>query len=234
VSIDGPGPRGRRDRPAKPALSRSGIVAAAVGLMRAEGLRRVTMRRLARELDTGAASLYVYVRNTAELHAAVLDERLSTVDLSPVAAAGDWRDRLIRVLLSYAGVLFDNPGLAATALATRPHGPGYQRLLEAVLTLLDEGGMPRDRSAWLLDLLLQYATATAAEHADTGDGADAAALDAARRSLADSAHPRLVAAGTELFAGTPAQRMDWAFRVLINGAANTPLPTVDDPEGTSS
>ena len=44
--------------------------------MQAEGLDRVTMRRLAQELDTGAASLYVYVRNTAELHAAMLEELL--------------------------------------------------------------------------------------------------------------------------------------------------------------
>jgi len=38
------------------------------------------------ELDTGAASLYVYVRNTAELHAAMLDELLGQVDLGPVTA----------------------------------------------------------------------------------------------------------------------------------------------------
>ena len=64
----------RRERPAKPALTREGIVAAAVGIMQAEGLDRVTMRRLAQELDTGPASLYVYLRNTAELHAAMLEE----------------------------------------------------------------------------------------------------------------------------------------------------------------
>src|ERR1022692_1858482 len=58
-------PVSRRERPAKSALTREGIVAAAVGVMQAEGLDRVTMRRLAQELDTGAASLYVYVRNTA-------------------------------------------------------------------------------------------------------------------------------------------------------------------------
>ena len=85
----------RRERPAKPALTRAGIVAAALAVMRAEGLDRVTMRRLAAELDTGAASLYVYVRNTAELHAAMLEELLGQIDLSPVTAAGDWRERLI-------------------------------------------------------------------------------------------------------------------------------------------
>jgi AcrR family transcriptional regulator len=85
----------RRERPAKPALTRAGIVSAAMSVMRAEGLDRVTMRRLAAELDTGAASLYVYVRNTAELHAAMLEELLSQIDLSPPAASGDWQERLI-------------------------------------------------------------------------------------------------------------------------------------------
>ncbi|MCC2277675.1 TetR/AcrR family transcriptional regulator, partial [Streptomyces sp. ET3-23] len=37
-------PRSRRERPAKPALTRDGIVTAAVEIMRAEGLRKVTMR----------------------------------------------------------------------------------------------------------------------------------------------------------------------------------------------
>src|SRR3954447_15977529 len=118
-------PRSRRERPAKPALTRDGIVTTAVELVRAEGLGRVTMRRLAQELDTGAASLYVYVRNTAELHAAVLDELLGAVDLSSVTASGDWRDRLERVLTSYADVLFAYPGLAQSAMVSRPSGERY-------------------------------------------------------------------------------------------------------------
>src|ERR1700742_4061584 len=85
-------PRSRRQRPSKPALTRPGIVAAAVEIMGAEGLAKVTARRLAQDLDTGPASLYVYFRNTAELHAAILDELLGTVPAPP--AAGDWRERL--------------------------------------------------------------------------------------------------------------------------------------------
>jgi len=55
-------PSSRRERPAKPALSRAGIIATAVRLVRTEGLDRITMRRLAQELDMGPASLYVYLR----------------------------------------------------------------------------------------------------------------------------------------------------------------------------
>jgi AcrR family transcriptional regulator len=129
--------------------------------MRAEGLEKVTMRRLAQELDTGPASLYVYVASTAELHAAVLDELLGEVDLDP--AGGDWRERLAGVLTSCTEVLFEHPGLARSALTARPSGEHYLRLLERLLALLDEGGVPPVQAAWGADVLLQFATATAAE-----------------------------------------------------------------------
>ena len=163
-------PISRRERPAKPALTRERIVATAVAVMRAEGLEKVTMRRLAQELDTGAASLYVYVSNTAELHAAVLDQLLGEVDLDP--AAGDWRERLVGVLASYTDVLFEQPGLARSALTGRPSGEHYLLLLEKLLALLDEGGVPPAQASWGVDVLLQVANATAAEHATRRQSSD--------------------------------------------------------------
>ena len=104
-----------------------------VKVMQAEGLDRVTMRRLAQELDTGPASLYVYLRNTGELHAAMLEQLLGQVDLSPVTGPGDWRDRLIKILWSYTEVLMGQPGLAQSVLVTRPSGSAYLSLAEGIL-----------------------------------------------------------------------------------------------------
>jgi AcrR family transcriptional regulator len=199
----------RRERPAKPALTRPGIVAAALTVMRAEGLDRVTMRRIAAELDTGAASLYVYVRNTAELHAAMLEELLGQIDLSPVSAAGDWQDRLIEILTSYTAILFEHPGLAQSALVTRPNGPAYLGLVEAILALLEAGRISRDRASWGMDLLLHVATATAVEH-----GTRERAIDARDEEDAVAAALR----------DAPADRLDWGFRVLISGIIHTPRP----------
>jgi AcrR family transcriptional regulator len=211
--------RSRRERPAKPALTRPGIIATAVDVLRAESLERVTMRRLAEELDTGPASLYVYVRNTAELHAAVLDELLGPIDLGPAEAAGDWRDRLVQVLMSYAEVLFAFPGLARSAPVARPSGDRYLDLLEALLSLMREGGVPAERAAWGVDLLLQFATATAAEHADRDDeSADRHAL----RDASTETHPHIAALSTELLSGTGPERLTWGFNVLINGMTQTP------------
>ena len=224
-------PRSRRERPAKPALTRAGIVAAAVAIMRAEGLQKVTMRRLAQELDTGAASLYVYVRNAAELHAAVLDELLGTVELPP--AGGDWRGRLEQVLTSYTAVLLEHPGLAQSALVARPSGEHYLNLIEALLALLDEGGVPAGQAAWGVDLLLQYATATAAEHA-TRDGAGDArsewdALTRALHGASPQTHPHTAALADQLLSGEPRARLSWGFRMLLNGILHTPVPATPEP-----
>lgn len=218
-------PRSRRERPAKPALTYEGIVATAVGLMRSEGLSRVTMRRLAHELDTGAASLYVYVANTAELHAAILEELLGGVDLSPVGAKGDWRTRIVAVLTSYTSLLFEQPGLASSALVTRPSGKNYLALLEALLALLDEGGVPGAQAAWGVDVLLQVGTATAAEQSARNRTVDAEAehevLTAALRDATPATHPRIASLADELVSGTPEARLAWIFQMLVNGVLHT-------------
>jgi AcrR family transcriptional regulator len=224
-------PRSRRERPAKPALTRAGIVATAVELMRAEGLERVTMRRLAQELDTGPASLYVYVRNTAELHAAVLDELLGAVDLAPAGAVGDWRERLVHVLTSYIEVLFEHPALARSALVARPSGTHYLDLVEAVLALLSEGGVAPAQAARAVDLLLQFATSTAAEQStrnqDIGAQDDWDALTATLRDVSPERHPHIAALGTELLAGTGRERLAWGFQALISGILAAPVPESD-------
>ncbi|SEP38465.1 TetR/AcrR family transcriptional regulator [Amycolatopsis saalfeldensis] len=226
MSPRNPAPRSRRDRPAKPALTYEGIVATAVRLMKAEGLHRVTMRRLAQELDTGAASLYVYVANTAELHAAILEDLLGTVDLRPVRGKGAWQDRLVAVLHSYTRVLFEHPALAASAMVARPSGPNYLALVEAILALLNEGGAPDAQAAWGLDVLLQVATATAAEQSARHENASATdehrALVAELREAPAKKYPRIAALSGELVAGPPQARLEWVFRAVVNGTLGTP------------
>lgn len=219
-------PSSRRDRPAKPALTREGIVHVAVDILRSEGLAKVTMRRLALELDTGPASLYVYVRNTAELHAAVLDELLGAVDLTE-NTSDTWQQRLEHVLTTYTEVLFVHPGLAQSALVARPSGQHYLALIERLLALLREGDVPADQAAWGIDLLLQYATSTAAEHSTQGTStntkADWETLALAVRNADARTQPNIAAHAEHLLAGEPRVRLSWGFRSLINGIANTPI-----------
>ncbi|GAB2856177.1 TetR/AcrR family transcriptional regulator C-terminal domain-containing protein [Actinoallomurus bryophytorum] len=213
-------PRSRRERPAKPALTRQGIIDAALAILREEGLSKVTMRRIAATLDTGPSSLYVYVSNTEDLHAQILDVLLGTVTVS-ARGAGPWRDRLKALLNAYRDVLFEHPEIARMALSTQPSGPNYMALAEAILALLAEGGVTGRAAAWGLDLLLLVPTAAAVEH--TGprsaaqEAADLSALADQIRATDPARYPHITALGDELVSGDGASRSDWAFNVLVDG-----------------
>ena len=86
-------PRSRRDRPAKPALSRDAIVDAALAIVREEGIDALSMRRVAQALDTGPASLYVYVANRDALWELLFDAALATVATEPTDPER-WREQL--------------------------------------------------------------------------------------------------------------------------------------------
>jgi AcrR family transcriptional regulator len=213
----------RRERPAKPALTREGIVAAALRIMAKDGLSKVTMRRVAATLDTGAASLYVYVRNTEDLHAQILDVLLDSV---PRPTDGDWRERLTDLLSSYVRVLLDHHEIARMTMTTHPSGPNYLALVNTMLGLLSEGGVPDRESAWAVDLLLAFATATAVEHGTPEPSgtatADFAGLAVESAVVNDDLYPHIARLGAELLSGAGEERFRWGLDVLINGALHTP------------
>jgi AcrR family transcriptional regulator len=219
-----PQPQGRRERPAKPALTREGIIAAAVAILEQEGIGKVTMRRIAASLDTGPASLYVYVRNTDDLHAQVLDSLLGR--MTPIASRGTWRQRLHEELAEYSRALFEYPEIARMTQITHPTGPNYFALVESILGLLDEGGTPDDVAAWGIDLLLASVTATAVEHgAQTSENDQSQALSDLATNIAivpGDTYPRIVRLGDEMLTGTGIERFHWGLDVLINGILATP------------
>lgn len=215
-----PSPRSRRERPAKPALTRQGIVDAALVILREEGLKKVTMRRIAAALDTGPASLYVYVRDTEDLHAQILDALLDPADWTP-PKDGTWRDRLKALLTNYAEILVAHPEISRMALSTQPNGPNYMALAEAILDLLGEGGVPDRAAAWGVDLLLLYPTAVAVEHSSrkspTQRADDLADLTEQIVAVDAGRYPNIARLGGELTSGDGLTRSDWSFDVLLDG-----------------
>jgi AcrR family transcriptional regulator len=219
-----PQPQSRRERPAKPTLSREGIINAALTMLEREGLGKVTMRRIAIALDTGPASLYVYVRNTDDLHAQILDSLLA--QMAPIPSHGSWRQRLHDQLAEYSRILFEYPEIARMTQTTHPTGPHYLSLVESILALLDEGGAPDDVAAWGIDLLLASVTATAVEHGtEKSENEYTDSLSDLAASIAivpGETYPRIVRLGDEMLSGTGIERFHWGLDVLINGILGTP------------
>jgi AcrR family transcriptional regulator len=205
-------------RPAKPPLGRAEIVEAAARVSEAEGIDRVTMRRIAAELSTGAASLYVYVRNTEDLHAAVLDHLLAGVRAS--RPRGDFRARVRSTLLKYAAILLQRPALARMALAAPLTGDNYLALVDRLLGYLFEGGVGEREAAWAVDLLLLVATASAAEHAtwrgSARAGAELAELERIVRSADPRTHPN-VARAKDALMSVGGGRLGWHIGTVLRG-----------------
>lgn len=193
----------------------------ALRIMRDEGLDRLTMRRLAAELDTGPASLYVYIRNTVELHGALLDELLADLHRPDAADDQSWRDQLVELLTGYTVLLFTHPSLARSVLTLRPSGPHYLRLVDSILGLLHAGGISAGQAAWGVDILLQLATATAAEQGSRDETVEAegedVALAVAVAEARPSVYPNIARVRDDLLSGTGEQRLRWAFGVIIDG-----------------
>ena len=223
-------PASRRERPAKQALSRQGIIAAALTILRDEGLEKVTMRRIAAALDTGAAALYVYIRDTEDLHAQILDALLGSVSAAAVKRRkGTWRERLKALLTSYSLVLFDHPEMARMAMSTQPSGPNYLSLVDTILGLLREGGVADREAAWGVDLLLLHATAIAAERSNRRASSRAAeefsAMAAAISTVDAARYPNIARLGGELLSGKGPDRSEWALDVCLGGFLTTPRST---------
>ncbi|GAA2500959.1 TetR/AcrR family transcriptional regulator [Winogradskya humida] len=151
-----------RTRPAKAPLSRQAVLAAALALVDEVGYAAVTMRRVAQALDTGPASLYVYVADRDELMAGVYDLALAAVEL-PGPADGDWRARLELLVSRLIATLGGHDDIALVAITRVPTGPQTLRILEETLTLLRAGGIDDAACPWAADLLDQYVTSSALE-----------------------------------------------------------------------
>ncbi|MBL0387451.1 TetR/AcrR family transcriptional regulator C-terminal domain-containing protein [Tumebacillus sp. ITR2] len=210
----------RRSRPAKEPLSREQIVKTALDLLKQEGTPGMSMRKIAKALDTGPSSLYVYVANLQELSAAVLDEGLCEVVL-PEAQKDSWKKPLIDALLSYAKVLYESPGLAELSLSTIPIGPNSLALSEYLLQRLHEGGITSTQAAWGVDLLLFYGASVAFEQASRNQqGTTLQAAQTFYQSLDAKRYPMLVGVQAEMFSGGP-ERFRWGLEVILQGMLQT-------------
>lgn len=221
-------PVSRRDRPAKPPLSRRSILDAALALIRERGVEAVTLRDVAAAVQTGPASLYAYFANRDELLEHALDEVYGSVRLVGVGdvADGGWRAALAATIVRTIDALESYPGIGVVALGTTPTHPGALRLAEHELALLEAGGVPDADAALAIDLIAQFAAVTAVERTVRrrgGPGADAPGDDAA--ALGDHADPdrfprvrRLVPA---LTGPDERRRRDFAIGVILAGLEAT-------------
>jgi AcrR family transcriptional regulator len=223
-------PRSRRERPAKPPLSRDAIVAAALEIARTEGVEALSMRRVAQALDTGPASLYVYVSDRDELHALLFDAAAATVKTEPVDP-DRWRQQLKDLGRRMVKMMAEDfPGIAKLAMSHIPTGDNVMRLAESMLALLKAGGASDQAAAYAADLLSLYVTAIAYEESlyrtlysdPDHEQREVEALAQRFATLDPARFPTMATLGPELTRGDGEERFELGMDVLINGLLATP------------
>lgn len=127
------------DRPFHRGLDRAAVLAAALRVLDQEGRAALTMRRVARELDVEAASLYTHVRSKDDLVDGVLDHILDEVEVPITGEA--WRPALITAFTNYRATLLAHPVAVSLMTERASTSPAQYRLVERSLVLLERGGL---------------------------------------------------------------------------------------------
>ncbi|WP_156893473.1 TetR/AcrR family transcriptional regulator [Actinokineospora enzanensis] len=217
----------RKTRAPRRSLSREVIVAAALRMLRAEGVDGVTMRRVAAELGTGPASLYAHVANKDELMDLVFDEIAGDIPI-PEPDPARWREQIVALWTDVYHALSRNGDIAHTALARVPLGPNSMRISEFTLALLYAAGVPRQAVAWSVDVLALFVSANAVEDTISADlerqGRDRAEyyekVGDYFASLPAEQFPMTVELGPDLSAGDKAERFAFGLDMIVEGLAS--------------
>lgn len=157
-----PVPPWRRPKKAPPRmpLTQDRIVVTALGILDAEGLDALSMRRLAQELKTGHASLYAHVGNRDELLDLVFDIVLTEVEV-PEPEPGRWAEQVKEMCRSLRRMFLAHRDLARIAIDRVPLGPNGMVGMERTMNLLRSGGLHDELAAYGGDLLSTFVTAEA-------------------------------------------------------------------------
>jgi AcrR family transcriptional regulator len=132
----------------KPSLSRERIAAAAIGLVDTEGLKALSMRRIAEDLGVGTMTLYHYVRTKDELieliDDALMGELIVGEDELP---AGDWRTGLTAIAMRSRAVHRNHPWVlrAVGGLGNRIGPNGMRHFEQSLAAVAGTGLGPEDR-----------------------------------------------------------------------------------------
>jgi AcrR family transcriptional regulator len=208
------------------------VLDAGLRVLRAKGIDAVTMRAVAAELDTGAASLYVYVANRQDLLDQMFDQVVGQIELGDEPDAARWREQLEALLTRILAVMEQHHGIARVPLANVPTGPNAVRAAERVIALLRAGGIDDRSIAWFVDVVFLFINATAYESAIyVEEGVDEERIDEDIREgfarLDPGAFPHMFSMMDLLTSGSGEERFRFALRLMIEGLLHVAPPHIE-------
>jgi AcrR family transcriptional regulator len=148
-------------------LTEDQIIDAAMVIARDQGIARLSMRAVARQLDVAPMTIYGYVPNKDALDTMVIDRILSEVRI-PDPDEGPWEARLCLMLCDARRILVERPhlgdgqpvlgGSAVELLHRGAFGGEATRLANGVFDLIAQGGFASEDLGVCFGALFTYVT----------------------------------------------------------------------------
>ena len=206
-------PAARDKRP----LTRELIVDAALVLLERDGLQGLSMRRLAQELGSGAASLYWHVGDKEELLALMLDRIVGEAEVIEPDPE-HWQEQVKESLRATRRLMLKRRDAAQLSLGRVPTGPHSLPILERNLAVLAASKLPPRVIAYAADMFALYVGAFAYEESLSHEGqASPEQIGEYFRSLPPEQFPTLNRLADELVAGDNDARFEFAIELLVRG-----------------
>jgi AcrR family transcriptional regulator len=208
-------------------ISKEAIVAAAIRLMDAEGFDALSMRRIAEELGTGAASLYWHVGSKDGLLDLVFDELIGEVSV-PDPDPPRWREQVKDLARAQRAGTLRHPYVVRVSIGRIPMGPNALVFSERTLAILRAGGLPPDlavRGSHLLISTVNGFTIDETGVSGTGPEGAAPAADAAAAAgaylatLPSARFPNLVSLAAEYSKSDRDEQFELLIDIFVDGLA---------------
>ena len=189
-----PPDRGQRRR--RDPITREAIVQKALELLDRDGLDALSMRRVAEELGTGAASLYWHVGSKDGLLDLVLDEVIGEQHV-PDPEPERWPEQLKEVAHDLRRTILRHRDIVRLSIGRLPLGPNALRWSDRVLAILRAGGLPDAVAVTAHQLLISIVLGFAID--ETGEGGHPPADQPPPETAAATARDYLAALPGERF-----------------------------------
>jgi AcrR family transcriptional regulator len=217
--------KGRRRDP----LTREAIVKAGLEVLDAQGLAGFSMRRIAEELDTGAASLYWHVGSKDGLLDLIMEEVMEEqVEKLPDPDPEHWREQLKEVARGMRRTILSHRDIVQVSIGRIPMGPNALRLSEGVLAILRAGNVPDQLAVQSYLILISAVNGFTVDEAGYDDAAveTAPPLEEAAemvggylRSLPAEQFPNLAEVGQHFAVADQDARFELLLDLFVDGLA---------------
>lgn len=142
-------------------FSKNKVVEAAINILNRDGADGLTMRAVAAELGTQAATIYNHVANKDELYSAIADHISETYDMPPVFSGA--RDFLIEGAKATRAMLLTVRDATVVFENSMPTSPTRMKIIAAYMAAYRELGVPDALMMVFPNMVNNYVTAFVAD-----------------------------------------------------------------------